>query len=210
MPNAYLRQSALAHLGLEARAQAAMEEAGITLGERAYRRILDLRGPASDPGFLSACADALGFALPLEANRATGDEQASALWLGPDQWWLVTAEEGDAMAEALRAALDGRPCALTEVGESRACIHVAGPRARDLLAKGSPLDLHPRAFGAGHCAQGLLAKASVTIHQVSEAPAFDIYVARSFAEYLWLWLEDAAREYGSRVASGKQRKSGQT
>jgi sarcosine oxidase subunit gamma len=71
-------------------------------------------------------------------------------------------------------ALDGRPAAVTEVGESRTCIRVAGPRARDLLAKGSPLDVHPRVFAAGACAQGQLAKATVLIHQVDDAPAYDV------------------------------------
>ncbi len=32
-------------------------------------------------------------------------------------------------------------------------------------------------------------------------PAYDVYVLNSFAEYLWLWLEDAAREYGLRVTA---------
>jgi len=32
-------------------------------------------------------------------------------------------------------------------------------------------------------------------------PAFDLYVLDSFAAYLWLWLEDAAREYGLKVAA---------
>ena len=30
-------------------------------------------------------------------------------------------------------------------------------------------------------------------------PTFDLYVARSFAHYLWAWLEDAGREYGVQV-----------
>jgi sarcosine oxidase gamma subunit len=33
-------------------------------------------------------------------------------------------------------------------------------------------------------------------------PAFDIYVPRSFADYLWAWLEDAGREYGVAVVRG--------
>jgi len=39
----------------------------------------------------------------------------------------------------------------------------------------------------------------VLIHQVSDAPAYELYVLRSFADYLWRWLEDAAREYGVAV-----------
>ena len=34
------------------------------------------------------------------------------------------------------------------------------------------------------------------IYQLDAEPTYDIYVLRSFAEYLWLWLEDAAMEYG--------------
>ena len=30
-------------------------------------------------------------------------------------------------------------------------------------------------------------------------PTFDVYVARSFAHYLFAWLEDAGREYGVQV-----------
>jgi sarcosine oxidase subunit gamma len=31
-------------------------------------------------------------------------------------------------------------------------------------------------------------------------PSFDLYVGRSFADYLWIWLEDAGREYGVPIA----------
>ena len=70
------------------------------------------------------------------------------------------------------------------------------PRARHL-------DLHPRAFPPGRCAGTLLAKAAVLIHLLDDdpgrGPSFDVYVARSFAHYLWTWLEDAGREYGVAV-----------
>ena len=101
---------------------------------------------------------------------------------------------------SLREALAGVHAAITDVTDGRVAFRVAGPSARDVLAKGCPLDLHPRAFPPGRCAQSLLAKASVLIHLVDDdperGPSFDVYVARSFAQYLWTWLEDAGREYG--------------
>jgi sarcosine oxidase subunit gamma len=101
----------------------------------------------------------------------------------------------------LREGLAGLRAAVTEVGESRCCILVSGPRAGDLLAKGCPVDLHPKAFGgAGRSAQTLLAKATVFVHQTADnetaGPSFEVYTTRSFADYLWSWLEDAAQEYG--------------
>jgi sarcosine oxidase, subunit gamma len=83
-------------------------------------------------------------------------------------------------------------------------LRVAGPSARDVLAKGTPLDLHPRAFPPGRCAGTLLAKASVLIHLLDDdaerGASFDVYVARSFAHYVWTWLEDGGREYGALIA----------
>jgi sarcosine oxidase subunit gamma len=63
--------------------------------------------------------------------------------------------------------------------------------------------LNPRAFPPGSCAQSLIAKASVLIHLLDDepgrGPTFDLYVARSFAHYLWTWLDDAGREYGVQI-----------
>jgi sarcosine oxidase subunit gamma len=93
--------------------------------------------------------------------------------------------------------------AVTDLTDGRAAFRVAGPSARDVLAKGCPLDLHARAFPPGRCAQSLLAKASVLIHLALDdpqaGPSFDLYVARSFSHYLFSWLEDAGMEYGVQV-----------
>jgi sarcosine oxidase subunit gamma len=61
-----------------------------------------------------------------------------------------------------------------------------------VLAAGCALDLHPRAFGPGRCAQTLLARAAVILEQTSGEPAYRIYVRPSFAGYLADWLRDAA------------------
>ena len=208
MGDSFLRHSPLAHLGLAARAteDVAELEVGVLMGERPYRGLVNLRGPAGDKTFDEAVQKALGVALPSEPNSTTGQDDLRVFWLGPDEWWVVTPGDGPAMADKLRAALAGQKAAVTDVSESRTCIHISGARARDLLSKGCPLDLHPRVFSAGRCAQSLCAKAMITLHQVADdsdggGPAYDVYVLNSFAEYLWLWLEDAAREYGLRVTA---------
>ncbi len=212
MVEAYLRQSALAHLGLDGRAEAGRGAAGVALAERPHRGMVNLRLDASDADAMAAFEAAFGFALPTRPNTTAGNGEVSALWLGPDEWWLVVPgpgsdpgpEAGPELAGKLRAALADRFAAVTEVGEGRTCIRIAGPKARALLQKGCPLDLHPRAFGAGQCAQTLLAKATVAIHlsadeSAADGPALEVYVLRSFAEYLWAWLEDGGREYGVSV-----------
>ncbi|MCY3775713.1 MAG: sarcosine oxidase subunit gamma, partial [Candidatus Aminicenantes bacterium] len=81
-------------------------------------------------------------------------------------------------------------------------VNVAGARRRELLAKGCTLDLHPRSFSPGQCAQTNLGKAGVLLiprGDASDAQSFDVIVRRSFADYLGIWLEHSGREYGLRI-----------
>ncbi len=50
-------------------------------------------------------------------------------------------------------------------------------------------------------AQSLIARAQVMILPI-EGGGYDLFVARSFAGYLWDWLLDAGAEYGIRVEAG--------
>jgi sarcosine oxidase subunit gamma len=174
---------------------------GVHFGERQGLGKIDLRGDPHDRAFMAAVGRVLDLLLPTEPCTSAAKGQIAALWLGPDQW-LVTCQAHDApgLIEALRTALADVHAAITDMTDGRAAFRLAGPNARDVLAKGTPLDLHPRAFPAGSSAQSLLAKVSVLIHLLDDdperGPSFDVYVARSFAQYLWTWLEDAGREYG--------------
>ena len=217
MAEPYQQQSALAHLGLTSRAAADQAdperaEAGVRLGERDFRGQINLRGDPANEAFMDAVAGVIGCRLPTEPNTSAGDDDLRngprVLWLGPDEWFLVTLPGGEVeIVEALAGPLAGSGGSLTDVSDVRAVISISGRHARDVLMKGCPLDLHPAVFEPGHCAQSLLARASVILtRRTDEAAAggssFDIYVARSFADYLWTWLEDAAGEYGVRVIEG--------
>ncbi len=201
----YLRQSPLAHLGLGGQTGDDAAPARVHLAERPFFGFVNLRGPGADPAFLDAFKAASGYALPAEAGTSGGGGNTTALWLGPREWAIVDTrgdpDAGPRIAEHLRTALADHQVAVTDISESRACIQISGAKARATLQKGCPLDLHPRAFRPGQCAQTRLAKTTVLIHLTGggpapEEPAFDVYTVRSFAEYTWLWLEDAAREYG--------------
>ena len=137
-----------------------------------------------------------GVPLPLQPNRVASMRSLRTLWLGPDEW-LVTSPEGAApdLLGRLTRALAERQAQVTDLSASRAVIEIAGPRGRDLLQKGCGLDLHPRAFGPGHCAQTLFAKLPVIIDQTSAAPLYRLFVRRSAARWLAEWLIDAALEF---------------
>jgi len=200
MVEPYQRRSALAHKSLIARASESHPDAGVRVGENAFRCQIALRGNAGDPSFTAAVAQILGFDPPTTPNRVSSGGGLAALWLGPDEW-LIVGEPGreTALSGDLRRALSGQHHAIVNVSEARTVLVVAGRNARDCLQKGTPLDLHARTFQTGHCAQTPLSKANVILHQTTDEPRYEIYVTISFADYLWNWLERAAFEYGLAV-----------
>jgi heterotetrameric sarcosine oxidase gamma subunit len=142
---------------------------------------------------------AVGLTPDAQSNRAVSSGRTTALWVGPGRWLIVEPERADANLESLlRSALPASQAALIDLGSSRTVLRVSGPRARDLLAKGCSIDLHPRAFPAGACAQSLLGHVAMLVHAVDDA-TLDVYVARSFGLTVWEFLTESAAEYGYRV-----------
>ncbi len=176
-------------------ATAAIEGEGARMVELAHIGKMILRG--DDAEIAGAVRGALELDLPLAANTSSETRPVSALWLGPDEWMLTCAPGSeDAVAESLRVAVAGAHATVVDISDARTVFRLSGAAARTVLAKGCALDLHPRAFALGDVAQTRLAKADVILHQTideddNDGPVFDIYVARSFADYLWRWLADA-------------------
>ena len=165
-----------------------------SLAEIAFVDMLNLRGDASDPRFAKAVLDTTGMFLPVQANTASIDPQRQLLWLGPDEWLLKLRDrQGDAMAAALQSALRGVHSAVVDVGHGSTTVMLQGPGSAELLARGCPLDLHPRVFSTGALAQTHIAKASATVLCLYAGIQYEITVRRSYADYLVRWLCEAGR-----------------
>src|SRR5262245_9158928 len=196
MVEAYLRRSPLAPLGLAARAATVDTGVDIALAESPHRCQIALRGKPDDSGFAEALQSVTGLRLPADANSFTAEGALACLWLGPDEWLILGPGGGEReIAARLRAAFGEIHAAVTDLSEARTTIAIAGPCARELLTKGTSIDLHPRVFGPGRCVQTGFAGANVILRQTDETPSFEILVLNSFAEHLWAWLEGGAREY---------------
>ena len=142
-------------------------------------------------------AAAPGLDLPTTPNTWRPAGTGRAVWLGPDEWLVTSTTETPAELEArVRAAVVGLGGSATDVSAQRTGLRLTGPRARDVLAKGCSLDLHPRVFGAGDSAQTALGQAGVVLLALSDAgDNYAVLVWSSFAGYLADWLLDAALEF---------------
>lgn len=169
---------------------------GIGLSDRAYIGKVNVRGDPNNPEFMAAVKQALNIELPIVPNTTRADERHTAFWLGPDEWLIHCPEDSQTeVLAALRQVTKRRHTAVTDVTDYYMVIRLSGVKAREVLSKGTPLDVHHNVFGPGVCAQTCFGHASILLYCVDNSPVFDIQVRWSFAEYLWMYLVDAAEEY---------------
>jgi len=169
---------------------------GTTVSVRADLGHINLRGSASDAGFVASVEQELGQPLPVEPNTMS-TSQHHVCWLGPDEWLIVTPiATATKLAGRLEHALSSSHAAVNDSSGGQIALMLHGAKCRELLAMGCTLDLHPREFRVDHCAQTGLARANVLVALVDDAPTFMIVVRRSFSDYLCRWLSHAGRDTG--------------
>jgi sarcosine oxidase subunit gamma len=157
---------------------------------------VNLRGDANDNLFRSLAETTLGQSLPLEPNTvSTGKHRV--YWLGPDEWLIIsTATDAFNLADKLGQDLGKVHASVNDISGGQVTLRLEGDELRNVLSKGCTVDFHVSTFKPGDCVQSGLAKANVLIGCVDQPNAFELVVRRSFAEYLALWLQHAARDHG--------------
>jgi len=161
--------------------------------EKPFLGYINLRGKASHTGIIAGVLKVLGVEAPTAANTVIDAGDNRIYWLGPDEWLIVTpAGQQARIKHDLLTALDGVFASVVDNSSGLTTVHVTGDNAAALIATDCPLDLHPREFKPGQCAQTRLAKAGMTISPLADGSGFELIVRRSFADYLLLWLQGAA------------------
>ncbi|QLC72711.1 sarcosine oxidase subunit gamma family protein [Pseudomonas sp. LPB0260] len=194
-PDAGKAESPLFHAGLDELARKGKSSAGVTLREKKLLGHLILRGEASDSNFAGAVHKAIGLELPVALTLVASGE-TSLQWLAPDEWLLIVPSgEEFATEQKLRAALEGQHFSIVNVSGGQTIVELSGPKVRELLMKSSSYDVHPSNFPVGKAVGTVFAKSQLVIRHTAE-DTWELLVRRSFADYIWLWLQDASAEYG--------------
>ncbi|MCP5181794.1 MAG: sarcosine oxidase subunit gamma [Pseudomonadales bacterium] len=158
-----------------------------SLSEEPIFAWFDVRGDAQDDRLLRYVRQAAGCVLPRQPNRYTR-EAGYAFWLGPDQWLLALPRATSVAVETRLLAGGDQLLAANDVTSAYCLFTVAGGLAERVLRSGTSYDL--ARLGAMCCAQTQLGKTQVLIWQ-PQAETYHLLVRRSFASYLWRWLDDA-------------------
>lgn len=191
------RRSPVEHRSEDLRASA------LDLVEEPFARHLVVR---VDPHAVAATAveDRLGLSLPVANSASNAAGPRSVIWLGPDEWLVVDAEDPVGLEPDLAAAVTAAGGAVVDVSGQRTTLRLRGPHARSVLAKGCAIDLHPWVVRHNLAQQTMLAHAGVVLVVVDPGTAEDglaaeldcrLLVRSTFANYLVDWLLDAGLEY---------------
>jgi len=175
-----------------------LPSSGVSITEEPFAAMADLWVDPSSPAATTVGA-LLGADLPTAPNTAVTGDTATAIWLGPEEWLITTAERsGPALEVALQSAVRESGGAATDVSAQRTTIRVSGPQARHVLAKGCSLDLHPRVATVGTALQTMLGLAAVVIVVLDDdGTDYRLLVRSSFARYVAEWLLDASSEFAA-------------
>jgi methylglutamate dehydrogenase subunit D len=156
---------------------------GTTGLERAVKQLIDIELPQT----------------PLAALSSTH----GVIWTGPGKW-LLLARQREGFSKLLSSL--SADAAVADQSHACAALRLSGPRVREVLAKGSMVDLHPSSFPVQAIALTSFAHIGVQIWRAEDGPdgaVFEILVARSLAGSFWSWFIASAAEYGCDVATGR-------
>ncbi len=162
----------------------AIGRASVEVAAAALR--ISLRAPVAS---VAALNKALGFALPQKPKTSSANNDVHALWIGPDEWFIIAPEDNDILAKfakvtAFHSAVD--------ISHRNAALIVKGVGAADVINSGCPQDLSLTTFPVGACSRTIMGKTEVILYRTA-SDQFRVEVWRSFATYALDFIEDAIR-----------------
>ena len=113
-------------------------------------------------------------------------------WAGADQYFVL-----DKAFDEVRKKFEGI-ASCSDQSHGRVIIRIEGPKVRNVLCKGTPVDLHESEFEIGKSALTQMAHVGVHLTRTGK-DAFELSVFRGFSESFWEWLTEQAEEFGYQV-----------
>ncbi|MER8691337.1 sarcosine oxidase subunit gamma [Mesorhizobium opportunistum] len=148
---------------------------------------ISLRAPEAS---VAALSKALGVTLPIKPKTSVSKAGRTALWLGPDEWFVIDEAGNDPLAAcATVAALHSA----VGVSHRNIAIAVTGAGAAATINSGCPQDLSLDAFPVGAASRTILGKAEIVLLRTA-VDAFRVECWRSFSDYVFTFLSEGARD----------------
>ncbi|MER8831882.1 sarcosine oxidase subunit gamma [Mesorhizobium sp. M0045] len=164
-----------------------LSAAGVILAVLPPAERISLRAPE---GSIAALSKALGVVLPQRPKTSAAKAGRTALWLGPDEWLVIDENGKDPLADCANISVLH---SAVGISHRNVAISVIGPAAAATINAGCPQDLSLDAFPVGAASRSILGKVEIVLLRTA-ADAFRVECWRSFSDYVFTFLSEAARD----------------
>jgi sarcosine oxidase subunit gamma len=195
-------QSPLYHFGLAAKQEPMNEGKGVWANEIALLSYICLRGDSNNAAFTKAAKKVLGETLPTLPCSLIGTPWGNIYWFSPDEWLIVCPREKRAeLQHALQSALVGVHSQVVDNSGGYTSVILRGKHADDVLQHCTVYDLH--SLTENKVVGTTFGKSSMFLHRHNDGQnsAYVLIFRRSFADYIWRYLERAATPYGFGIST---------
>jgi sarcosine oxidase subunit gamma len=188
-----IMQSPLHPFGLVAKQEKVNDSKGTWANEIRLLGYISLRGNSQNAAFVNAVNSALNIALPTQACSMVYTAWGSILWLSPDEWLIVCKRDQRAsLQQSLETALAGIHSQVVDNSGGFTTVLLKGKNASNVLHHCTVYDLN--LLQAGKVVGTTFGKMSLYLHQHEDG--YCLVFRRSFADYIWRYLERSALPYG--------------
>ena len=165
----------------------------IDIKEFPFVKKINLRLDPNDKDCVSSFSKILGTMLPTKTNTYSKNEKIKVIWLGPDEW-LIVSNDDDAYIK-LQNKIRNLEASVTDVSENRTIIRIRGTKTYVLLSKFLVLDMEKNLSTNLSCAQTLFVKVPVLLvrNHYDGIPEIDIFTNRSHANYIYNLILDGTK-----------------
>ena len=170
---------------------------GVTIEELSLSGKINIRGKSSDKEFMKNIGSALNLVLPIEPNVRIFNNNISIMWLGPNEWLVITPEnEKDGIISLLKSNLNPQKTAITDVSFNRTILRLEGEKVFTLLSKFLVANLEKILKTNFSVTQTIFIKIPVLFvrNNTDEEPtSLDLHLNRSHTKYVYELLVDGSK-----------------
>jgi sarcosine oxidase subunit gamma len=171
----------------------ASSNGAVKITEAGLRGMITLRGDLTSVPLNAAVSAAVGLDIPAQRKINHGPKGGVA-WMTPDELLLVVDyDKADAIVAEISKALADEHHMVVNVSDARAVFLIEGKGAREVLAKGAPVDLSTEAFGAGDFRRSRIGQLAAAFW-TTDGESFELVCFRSVGAFMFDWLSNAAKE----------------
>ncbi len=157
--------------------------------------MVTIRADLSDKSVVKSIEEIVGLPLPLP-RKISGGVHHGLAWMSPDELLLFCPKSKNAkqFTADLTAAISGHSLCV-DVSHARAVFALSGPAAREVFAKGAPVDMARDAFTPSDFRRTRLGQVAVAFWlEDATADQFGLVSFASVQEFVFDWLVNAAQK----------------